>query len=87
MIRLEQILVHVRSGRALPLFSPHTPPLTEISWNYLENKNNGHEYKDDLVDMLNQLKENLCQQTNTQIKLSNDIDEFLGKYKFSKGDN
>ena len=32
-------------------------------------------------NMLNQLKENLCQQTNTQIKLSNDIDEFLGKYK------
>ena len=32
-------------------------------------------------NMLNQLKENLYQQTNTQTKLSNDIDEFLGKYK------
>lgn len=32
-------------------------------------------------NMLNQLKENLSQQNNTQTKLSNDINEFLGKYK------
>jgi len=32
-------------------------------------------------NMLNLLKDNLSQQNNTQTKLSNDINEFLGKYK------
>jgi hypothetical protein len=37
--------------------------------------------EDRTSNMLNQLKENLSQQNNTQNKLSNDINEFLGKYK------